>query len=143
MELILERLQLDGDVTIGSLKVDGDFAAWTLEDTVREVDGKPVAQWKVAGETAIPYGRYGVDITMSARFGRLMPILVNVPGFAGIRIHPGNTAADTEGCILVGLDRYSRTVGRSRAAFDLLFAKMRAAKASGDRITIEITKGAS
>ena len=102
MTLVVERLQRDADVTIGSMTVDGDWQCWTLEDPVREVPDQPVAQWKVPGKTAIPAGRYRVDITVSARFKRLLPLLAAVPGYEGVRIHAGNTSADTEGCILIG-----------------------------------------
>lgn len=75
---------------------------FTLEDAVREVAGLPVAGWKKPGVTAIPIGRYRIIIDHSARFNRDMPHVLNVPGFAGIRIHPGNTPVDTEGCLLLG-----------------------------------------
>jgi len=138
MRLLLERVQLSSDCTIGSLQVDGDFECWTLEDVVREVKGQPVASWKIPGQTAIPYGTYQIDITMSARFKRLLPILLNVPGFDGIRMHPGNVPANTDGCLLPGLDRHTGSVGRSQLAFDALFAKLRAAKSLGQKIFIEI-----
>lgn len=132
MKLRLERLQKDPDVTIGALSVDGDFECWTCEDTVRP-DGV-----KIPGETAIPAGSYTVDITYSPRFSRDLPLLLNVQGFVGIRIHPGNTPDDTDGCILVGQDRMAKSIGHSRAAFDVLFAKLRVAKVKGDPITLEI-----
>lgn len=81
--------------TLGQLFVDGEFQWWTLEDRLH--DGP-----KVPGETCIPAGRYPVIMTLSTRFGKVMPLLVGVPGFAGIRIHGGNTDRDTLGCILVG-----------------------------------------
>lgn len=137
MNLLLERIQLDPDVTIGTLSVDGDWRCWTLEDAVREVPGKPVADWKIKGQTAIPRGTYAVQITQSARFGRPLPLLIGVDGFTGVRIHPGNTAIDTEGCILVGLDRFAKSIGRSRAAFDPLFIEIRQALAHGG-VTLEI-----
>ena len=132
MKIHVERLQLDPDVTIGSMTVDGTFECWTLEDTVRP-DGM-----KIHGETAIAAGNYSVDITMSPRFGRLLPLVLDVKNFAGVRIHPGNTAADTEGCILVGQDRMNKSIGRSRRAFDALFAKLQSAKQRGEPITLEI-----
>lgn len=132
MKMHIERLQFDPDVTIGSLDVDGAWECWTLEDTVRP-DGM-----KIHGETAIAAGHYTIDITMSPRFKRLLPLVLDVKNFAGVRIHPGNTAADTEGCILVGADRLAKSIGRSRGAFDALFAKMQAAKARGEPITLEI-----
>lgn len=137
MKLFLERLQLDPDVTIGALHVDGDWRCWTLEDTVREVPGKPVADWKIKGQTAIPRGTYAVQITQSVRFGKPLPLLIGVAGFTGVRIHPGNTAMDTEGCILVGLDRFAKSIGRSRAAFDPLLIEIREALKHGG-VTLEI-----
>lgn len=138
MHMLLERLQLDPDVTIGSLSVDGDFRCWTCEDPVRG-DGDPAAvnAWKVPGKSAIPYGLYAVQITPSQRFQRLMPLLIAVPGFTGVRIHPGNTAADTEGCILVGRDRYSKSIGHSILAYAPLFAELQYALQRGG-VTLEI-----
>lgn len=132
MKLNLERVQLDKDVTIGSLSVDDAWECWSLEDVVRP-DGI-----KIHGETAIPAGMYRVDISMSPRFGRLLPLVLDVKNFSGIRIHPGNTAADTEGCILVGQDRMGKSIGRSRLAFNALFAKLQAAKVRGELITMVI-----
>lgn len=94
--------------TLGKLMWgEPDKFLYTLEDVVREQryqDGTLVdpAKWKIAGQTAIPAGTYAVVLDYSTRFGRIMPHILGVPGFDGIRIHGGNTAADTEGCILVG-----------------------------------------
>lgn len=133
MILLLERLQLDPDVTIGALSVNGDFECWTLEDPVR--DGP-----KIHGNTAIPFGEYPVAITWSPRFQRDLPLIEYVAGFTGVRIHPGNTTADTEGCILPGTDRMGKSVGRSRMAFDNLFIKLKAARAISEPITLRIVK---
>lgn len=132
MRLTLERLQRDSDVTLGALSVDGEFQCWTCEDTVR------APGVKVPGATAIAAGVYRVDITFSNRFQRPLPLLLNVPMFEGIRIHPGNTAADTEGCILVGEQRLGKSLGRSRIAFAALFPKLVAAKGRAESILIEI-----
>ena len=132
MKLKLERLQLDPDVTIGSLSVDGEWECWTLEDTVRPPGVK------VPGQTAIPAGLYPVEITFSPRFQRDLPLLIGVPNFDGVRIHPGNTAADTDGCILVGHDRYAKSVGHSRMAFEQLFTKLRVAAIKRESIFLEI-----
>lgn len=140
MKLQLERLQRDPDVTIGALSIDGDFECWILEDPVREVKGQPVANWKIAGKTAIPYGIYAVQITWSTRFGRLLPLLIAVPGFTGIRMHAGNTVLNTEGCLLTGVDRYARMLGRSRMALDALIPKIDRALHMGG-VTIEIIEG--
>ena len=121
MELLLQRNPSANGCTIGTLSVDGAFECYTLEDVVRP-DGE-----KVYGQTAIPAGRYHVAITMSNRFKILLPLLENVPNFEGVRIHPGNTAADTDGCILVGQSKTDSSIGSSRAAFGVLFEKMQAA----------------
>lgn len=123
-ELLLVREPSEGDATLGVLYVDGRFFCHTLEDRVRPT--------KIAGETAIPSGRYQVILSMSPRFKMVLPLLLAVPGFEGIRIHPGNNADDTQGCILPGYDRGITTEGkpvvlRSRAAFNGLFAKLQAA----------------
>jgi hypothetical protein len=133
MELTLDRKQLDPGFTIGDLYVDGVWECFTCEDTVR-APGAP----KVFGQTAIPAGRYEVVITPSPHFGRDLPLLVGVPGFDGVRIHPGNTAADTEGCVLVGRLRWPKGVGESKLAFEALFPKIQAAIAAGDKVFIEI-----
>jgi hypothetical protein len=116
-DFLLERVQLDDDVTIGRLSIGGHHICWTCEDPVREVAGQPVAEWKVKGSTAIPVGRYKLERTWSPRFQRTLPLLVDVPGFEGVRIHTGNDADDTEGCILPGLERRDKGVGSSRLAF--------------------------
>lgn len=138
MKIQLERVQLDPDVTIGALACDGEFVCWVCEDTVREVPGQPVATWKVPGKTAIPAGSYRVEVTMSARFKRMLPILIAVPGFEGVRIHPGNTAADTEGCLLPGRLRLGKSVGQSVLAFNDLFARINEALRRHELVTIDI-----
>ncbi|MEP6877471.1 MAG: DUF5675 family protein [Nitrosospira sp.] len=129
MELNVKRTDLSENSTIGELSVDGQFECYTLEDKVRPV--------KIKGETAITAGRYEVIINYSQRFNRQLPLLMNVPDFEGVRIHPGNTAADTEGCILVGQTKSEGFVGQSRLAFEQLFNKLQAASVTG-KIFIEI-----
>lgn len=124
--------------TLGSLFVDGEFECFTLEDVVREVPQEAVEKWKIAGETAIPSGTYEVAVNRSAHFGKLLPLLLNVSGFEGVRIHSGNVAADTEGCILVGNRRAPAEVLGSRIAFRGLFAKIQAALARNESVQIRI-----
>lgn len=131
MKLTLQRSLSTSVCTIGQLSIDRVHECFTLEDVVRPGP-------KVFGQTAIPAGTYQVVITFSPHFQRELPLLVNVPGFEGVRIHPGNTAADTEGCILIGVDRLTDSIGRSRLAFDALFPKIQAAIASGETVTIEV-----
>ena len=127
MKLELKRMHFTDNSTIGELYIDGTFQCYTCEDIEREI--------KVAGKTAIPAGNYKVIINLSNRFKRQMPLLLNVPNFEGVRIHSGNTALDTEGCIIVGNNRSVDFVGESRKAYTSLFNKMLLAK---DAITINI-----
>lgn len=144
MELLLRRLHLFDECTIGDLFINGRRECYVLEDTVREQPGVPVEQWKVPGKTAIPAGRYPVVIDYSNRFKKMMPHILDVPGFSGIRIHSGNTAADTEGCLLTGLTWNTDKpdwVGHSRAAFEMFFDELELALHAGQEcwITIEST----
>jgi len=127
MKIEIKRLHKTSKSTIGELTIDGKFECYTLEDTEREV--------KIKGETAIPKGTYKVIINESNRFKRLLPLLIDVPNFEGVRIHPGNSNHDTDGCILVGMNRSLDYITKSRKAFDLLFKKMQGAK----NITITIS----
>lgn len=138
MKLVVKRSWCGPVCTIGTLSVNGMTECFTLEDVVRE-DGRPVNAWKIPGKTAIPTGIYPVTITYSGRFKHDLPLIENVPGFAGIRIHPGNTAGDTEGCILVGKTKGPDFVGESRAAFSELFPKLEEALARGEKITLEVS----
>ncbi len=139
MELKLTR---DSDQlqhrTFGQLFVDGAKQCETLEDPVREVEGATVDNWKIKGDTAIPRGRYRVIVNHSNRFKRDLPLLLNVPGFEGIRIHAGNTEADTEGCILVGTKRPATSILESRIAFNELFADIQEALANGEQVWMTI-----
>lgn len=120
MNLAIRREPSASGSTIGELFVDGSAVrlAWTLEDPVREILGQPVESWKIQDDTAIPAGRYRIAITVSDRFKRRMIRLLNVPGFAGILVHAGNTSKDTDGCILVGLDRQGSMIYKSRTALE-------------------------
>jgi len=120
MKIQIKRLHRTEFSTIGELLIDNVWECYTLEDIERDV--------KIKGETAIPKGTYKVIINQSNRFKRLLPLLLNVEGFEGVRIHSGNTNHDTEGCILVGKTRSNDFIGQSRKAFDSLFTKMQKAK---------------
>lgn len=134
MELVLTRRASQNGATVGRLDVDDIHQCYICEDVIREVPGVPVAEWKVPGQTAIPAGRYRVVITFSNRFQRELPLLLDVPGFTGIRIHPGNTNADTEGCLLPGLavGDDGNSVVSSRAAFAVLMDKIRLGLSGGE-----------
>jgi hypothetical protein len=120
MQITIKRLYKTNTSTIGELFIDGIFECFTLEDVERPI--------KIKNETAIPKGTYKVIINQSNRFKRLLPLLLNVPNFEGIRIHSGNSNHDTEGCILVGQTRNKNYIGQSRKAFNKLFKKMQGAK---------------
>ena len=138
MELFVERKpSVNGD-TVGDLYIDGVRFCFTLEDQIREQPGVPVAQWKVAGATAIPQGHYHVLWTYSNRFKHNTLQVMDVPGFSGIRIHSGNTGADTEGCLLVGykLDGTDIKGGTSGPARDALNAKVVPVLESGGDVYI-------
>jgi hypothetical protein len=93
---------------------------------------------KVRGQTAIPLGTYIVKWTFSNRFQRYMPLVMDVPGFEGIRIHSGNSNADTEGCILVGENKIKGKVINSRVAVNRLYNMIQKADDSNEKITITI-----
>jgi hypothetical protein len=141
MNLRLVREPSREGATLGALYVDGVWHCWVLEDEIRERPGVEVAVWKVPTRTAIPAGRYRVVVSRSNRFSRAAsqaagrpvdvytPELLEVPGFEGIRIHPGNTAADTDGCLITGRVRDDAKVLSSAVAYQALLALLRAATA--------------
>lgn len=152
MEIILKRIAKKKDYTIGRLYVNGKYVCDTLEDKDRGLTASmSVAQIcgvKVHGETAIPMGRYLVDMkTVSPRFGGRaqyqfckgrLPRLCNIPGFSGVLIHCGNTAKDTEGCILVGENKEVGKVLNSTATFKRVYPMLKAASDKGEAIYITI-----
>jgi hypothetical protein len=147
MKLKLLRTKLRNELTNGQLYIEQRnengvledvFFCFTLEDKVREIDGVPVEKWKIKGETAIPKGVYELVLEDSPKFGPETPTLKNVPGFTGVRIHSGNTAADTAGCIIVGFrldDRGLIFPGTTRPAVAELKRRLRMAT---DKVTIQI-----
>ena len=120
MKLELIREEFTEKSTIGTLLIDGKHFCYTLEDRVRNE--------KIFGETAIPYGTYKVFVTYSPRFKVDMPLLINVPGYAGVRIHWGNRAEDTEGCILVGMKKSKDMILESKKAYSYLFNLLKSQK---------------
>ena len=130
MKLFLQRIAQTPEYTIGRLYIDEKFFCHTLEDAVREE--------KIAGKTAIPEGTYQVIVNRSPRFKRDLPLLLDVPYFEGIRIHRGNTAKDTSGCILVGINSKKGMVLESTKYEVELTNILKKAQQNGDTITIEI-----
>ena len=140
MKLKLVRKYRKETYTIGKLYVDGVYFCDVIEDKDRGLDDSMVLAdimvKKKYGETAIPYGTYKVEINYSPKYKKLMPQIMNIKGFGGIRIHSGNTAKDTLGCLIVGKNTKKGMVTESRATYNKLFALMKDEK----DITIEITK---
>ena len=130
MKLIVTRKTFTTQSTIGELSVDGAFECFTLED--------PVRPKRIPAVTAIPAGTYGVEITFSPKFGTDLPLLLDVPECEGVRIHPGNSAADSGGCLLVGKSKAIDFIGSSRDAFRGVLSKIAAAQKGGESITIQI-----
>lgn len=130
MNLFLQRIAQTPEYTIGRLEINGKFFCHTLEDAVREQ--------KIMHKTAIPEGTYKVVVNRSPRFKRDLPLLLDVPYFEGIRIHRGNTAKDTSGCILVGINSKKGMVLESTKYEVELTNILKKAQQNGDTITIEI-----
>ena len=138
-EVAPEELRIDvirttcgATCTLGKMYIDGVDYCYTLEDVVREE--------KVYGETAIPVGRYRVIVNRSNRFQCDMPLLVAVPNFEGVRIHPGNTDKDTHGCILVGtgFGAGEAAITGSRAAYARVFDCIRDAIGDGKEVWLTV-----
>jgi hypothetical protein len=140
MELQLDRKWYTNRSTIGKLFIGSDFECFILEDPVRRDPdpSTPANEAKIPGKTAIPAGKYKIQITYSPRFKRLLPILVDVPGYSGVRIHPGNTAEDTEGCLLPGTWYLVDKVANSRTAFNALYLKLDDARKRGEACWLTI-----
>lgn len=134
MELTLNRIFLGSSATIGELLVNDKYLCDTLEDRVRP-EGE-----KVYGKTAIPEGTYEMVLSYSPRFKKILPEILNVPNFTGIRIHCGNSSADSSGCILVGTwdGEKEDWVSDSKVAFNKLMSLLQKAADNKEKITITI-----
>ena len=136
MELLDRRRFFFEKYTTGDLLIDGAWFCRVCEDRMRDFGQK------VPGETCIPVGRYRVTLTMSKRFGVVMPEIHDVPDYLGVRIHWGNTAADTAGCLLVGMAQDGELekgrIGQSRVTFGRLMAALIAAEKRGEELWITI-----
>jgi hypothetical protein len=133
MHIKIVRKTGNSKFTEGRMYIDGEFECFTIEDAIRAV--------KIPNETAIPKGTYNVIMTMSTRFGKVMPLLENVPNFTGVRIHSGNSSKDTEGCIIVGTLNDSMDddfIGASKIAVSRLYPKIADALAVKETVTLEI-----
>lgn len=146
MELTLDRIAKRNDYTIGKMYLGGVYFCDTLEDKVREL-GKD-GNGKIKGMTAIPAGRYRVRMDIvSPKYSRKqayhfcsgrVPRLMEVPFFDGILIHIGNTAKDTEGCILVGENKAKGRVLNSTATYKRLWYALEEINKRNEKIYITI-----
>lgn len=149
MNLHLRRVLRVEKFTLGELSIDyGDGRGelpfgFTCEDTDRGLDTADVlahiSSVKVPSATAIPTGRYRVKATWSPKYQRMMPLVCDVPGWKGIRIHSGNDADDSSGCILVGTVQTATGVAHSKVACEWLYKEIAKVEATGGEVWLEIT----
>lgn len=132
LELVRDEFTLT--YTTGRLYLNGVFFCYTVEDVVREGDIRLV---KVKGKTAIPAGRYPVQVTYSPSFGKMMALLLNVPGFSGIRMHNGVGAQSSEGCIICS----DTALANGQVKSDQAWKRLRDALGQYDRAEIVISTG--
>lgn len=142
MEILLKRIAKKPNYTIGKLYIDGKYFCDTLEDKDRgllqSMTENEILKIKVKDQTAIPTGKYKIDMnTVSSRFGNsswaklykgIVPRLINVPGYSGILIHPGNTVSDTSGCILLGQNKVVGQVINSQVTWKAFMQKVTSCK---------------
>lgn len=150
MELTLKRTDFTDTSTIGELSVNGEFECFILEDTDRGLKDtmilNEINSLKKHGITAIPYGSYKIVVTKSERFSAMkgkpvyLPILLNVKGYEGVRIHTGNKPEDTEGCLLPARKKGKNVVMESTPAFTQLNDKINNALKQGENVILTITK---
>lgn len=118
MDIIVYRQPVKGKPTLGEMHIDGEFFCYTLEDEDRGIlngmSFSRVKELKRYGETCIGYGSYTLTLGESVKFKRVLPLLHKVTGFEGIRIHRGNFASDSLGCILVGYGKENFTITHSK-----------------------------
>lgn len=138
MHLVLQREPSKGEATLGELSEGTDPICDILEDPIREVKGQPVASWKIAGITAIPAGTYRITMENSPRFGPDTLTVNGVEGYVGVRIHGGNKAVDTEGCLLPGMRNSSNTVASSQVSLRKLKQLVRNAIMREETVWLEI-----
>lgn len=143
LNISVKRRYLGDRYTIGSMFFDEEYLCDTIEDKVRDFneDGDLLdeGEEKVYGETAIPYGTYKIELSMSPKFKRYLPMILDVKHFTGIRIHRGNTAADSHGCILPGENKVKGKVINSTKYELEIIKRIREATKAGKEVEITIT----
>ena len=142
MEIQVNRIARKDGYTIGQMSLNGEYFCDTLEDTDRGLNSTmsvdEILSKKRKGITAIPTGKYDVILTFSPRFKRVLPLLLSVKGYEGVRIHAGNTAEDTEGCLLVGENKEKGKVLNSRATLEKLMSVLLECEKRKEKISITI-----
>ena len=153
MELVIDRKYKKETYTIGNLYLNGAWFCNTLEDRDRGLSSNmpldEIKRLKIWGETAIPTGRYIIRMDIISpkyqgvkwykdNFNGRMPRFESVKGYVGVLIHPGNTALDSNGCVLVGLNKAKGKVLDSRATFLKLWREMEAARKRKETIYLTI-----
>lgn len=142
MEIQVNRIAKKGGYTIGRMSLNNEYFCDTLEDTDRGLNSTmsldEVLAKKIKAQTAIPTGKYDVILTFSPRFKRVLPLLLSVKGYEGVRIHAGNTAEDTEGCLLVGENKIKGQVLNSRATLERLMSVLLECEKRKEKISITI-----
>lgn len=142
MKILIRRIAKRNTYTIGKLYINNEYFCDTLEDKDRglteSMSKEEIQKIKIKGETCIPLGTYSISITYSNRFQKKMPLINNVKGFDGIRIHSGNTDKDTEGCILVGENKVVGKVINSKVTYNKLYTILNKALSKKELITLTI-----
>ena len=142
MEIQVNRIARKDGYTIGRMSLNGEYFCDTLEDTDRGLNSSmqesEILAKKIKAQTAIPTGKYDVILTFSPRFKRVLPLLLSVKGYEGIRIHAGNTTEDTEGCLLVGENKAKGQVLNSRGTLEKLMSVLLECEKRKEKISITI-----
>lgn len=142
MEIQVSRIARKDGYTIGRMSLNGVYFCDTLEDTDRGLNATmavdEILAKKIKAQTAIPTGKYDVILTFSPRFKRVLPLLLSVKGYEGVRIHAGNTNKDTEGCLLVGENKAKGQVLNSRATLEKLMSVLLDCEKRKEKISITI-----
>ena len=142
MEIQVNRIARKDGYTIGRMSLNGVYFCDTLEDTDRGLNStmslEEILSKKRKRITAIPTGRYDVVLTFSPKFKRVLPLLLSVKGYEGVRVHAGNTAEDTEGCLLVGENKEKGKVLNSRATLEKLMSVLLGCEKRKEKISITI-----
>jgi hypothetical protein len=140
MELLVQRTTKTENSTIGNFSINGVFFSYCLEPTDRGLTSdmtlEQIADIKVQDKTAIPRGIYKVTKYFSPKHQAFVPLLVDVPGYAGVEIHQGNTAVDTDGCLLLGSVREVDFVGNSVVTINKFYPLFFAAINNNEDVTI-------